>query len=259
MVFNASASPDNVAGTYMVLTAAGGVPPYQWAAYPNGGDAYTVVTAATDPTGATGIDPYAPLGREINYRCTDRTGATVDTGSVQLPDPPGGASALLSSANDPNQWMAVTVLDQTPTTWQGRSVWFDVLDRRDPFVAVAPTRLRAGTLVIRSEDNDTRRGLVAAIAPGYPLILRTTCGDAVDDVTFLVLDVSEDLALDTAKAGARHWTIAYQAVTREIGVYLPDPEWTWQDTVADPRNPSWTAVVAGYTSWAELVSNRRAP
>jgi hypothetical protein len=253
---SATAVPDPAAGLFFVLTAAGGTAPFRWQAFPNGGDVYTVPATSTDPTGRVTYDGLAPFGREVTYRVTDSTGATFDL-EASLDDPP---SAVLSDAVDPNRSAFVTVVDQLPNTWAGRSVWFDVLDRRDPFVAVAPMRYRNGTIVVRvTGGTDDRRDLLDLLTPGVPLVLRSPCHEAVDDVVILVSEVTEELALEAAKAGPRLWRLTYQAVTRDIGPYLPDPSWTWDDLVADPRNPSWTAVEAGYATWDDVAADVRGP
>jgi hypothetical protein len=256
VALSATVVPDPAAGLFFVLTAAGGTAPYRWQAFPNGGDAYTVPATVSDPTGRVTLDGFAPFGREVTYRVTDSTGDDVEV-QATLPDPP---SAVLSDAADPNRAEFVTVLDQLPNTWAARSVWFDVLDRRDPFVAAAPMRYRDGTIVLRvTGGTDDRRALLGMLTPGTPLVLRSPCHEAVDDVVILVTEVTEELSLESAKTGPRAWRLTYQAVTRDIGPYLPDPTWTWADLVADPRNPSWAAVVAGYATWADVTADVRGP
>jgi hypothetical protein len=249
------ADPSPYGATFVELAVSGGVAPYTWQAFPTSGDPYTVPATITNPSGNLTVDGYAPLARPILYRATDSTGASGEA-TVELPDP---GSAVLSDALDPARFMLVTVVDQLPNAWQARSVWFDVLDRRDPFVAVAPLRFRDGTLVVRVHGNDERRALLALLATGSPLVVRSACGDTLDDVVILPNEVAESLVVDKDKAGPRHVAITYQAVTRDLGPYFPDPEWTWSDVVADPRHPSWTALVASFASWSDVVANVRKP
>jgi hypothetical protein len=255
MPLTATATPDAVLGTYMVLRATGGTAPYSWTAYPNGGTAYTVPRTVADPTGATTVDGLAPLGREVTYQVRDSAGASFDV-TAQLPDAP---SAVLSDALNPDRALFVTVLDQLPNEWAARSVWFDVLDRRDPFVALAPMRFRNGTIVVRTVTADERRDLFDMLTPGGPLVLRSPCAAAVDDLTILVNQVSEELTVESAKTGPRSWSLTYQAVSSELGPYLPDPDWDWDGVVSDPRNPSWDVVAASFTSWDDLVTTTRKP
>jgi hypothetical protein len=250
-----SAGPNPYGGTFVELFASGGTAPYVWRAFPTGADDYVVPPTTSQPNGSATFDGYAPLGRPILYRATDSTGATGEA-VTELVDP---GSALLSDALDPNRVAAVTVVDQLPNAWQGRSVWFDILDRRDPFVAVAPLRLRDGTITLRVSGVDERRALLALLETGNPLVLRSACTEAVDDVVLLPMSVDESLVLDDDKSGPRDVAITYQAVTRDLGPYYPDPEWRWADVVADPRHPSWTALVASYASWADVVANVRKP
>jgi hypothetical protein len=253
MALTATAVPDPGDGFYVVLTATGGTAPITWLAYPNGGDSYTVPRASSDPTGRTTVDGTAPFGREVTYQARDAAGDSVDV-QVTLADPP---SAVLSDAVDPNRALMVTVVDQLPNSWAARSVWFDVLDRRDPFVAVAPLRYRDGTLVLRVTTQDDRRSLLGLLTPGTPLVLRSPCHANVDDVVLLPTQVDESLT--GPKGLPREWSITYQAVTRDVGPYLPDPTWSWDDLVADPRNGSWSQVQASYATWDDVVANVRLP
>lgn len=255
MALTATATPDPVDGFYVVLSASGGTAPITWVAYPNGADSYTVPRSSTDATGRRTVDGTAPFGREVTYQARDAVGATVDV-QVTLDDPP---SAVLSDAVDPNLSLMVTVVDQLPNAWAARSVWFDVLDRRDPFVAVAPLRFRDGTITLRVDSSDDRRALLDLLTPGTPLVLRSPCHDNVDDVVLLPTQVGEELTDAGSKGMPRLWSITYQAVTRDLGPYLPDPTWTWQDVPADPRNGTWTQVVASYATWDDLLGNVRLP
>jgi hypothetical protein len=254
-MLTATATPDDVLATYMVLRASGGTAPYSWTAFPNGGTPYTVPRTVADPTGAATVDGLAPLGREVTYQVRDSAGASLDV-TTSLPEPP---SAVLSDALDPARVLFVTVVDQLPNEWAARSVWFDVLDRRDPFVAVAPMRFRNGTIVLRTVTADDRRDLFDLLTTGRPLVLRSPCAAAVDDLTILVNQVTEELASDSMKAGPRSWSLTYQAVSNELGPYLPDPDWDWSAVVADPRNTSWSQVAVSFASWDDLVTNTRKP
>jgi hypothetical protein len=255
MALTATAGPNPYGGTFVELFAAGGTGPYSWRAYPTGGDDYAVPATVNDPTGRVTVDGFAPLGRDILYRVTDSTGAAAEA-SATLTDP---GVAVLSDATDPTRHVLVTVADQLPNEWEARSVWFDILDRRDPFVAVAPLRFRNGELVLLLSGTDARADLLALLAPGTPLVIRSACVSNVDDLVILPTRVREELVNETDKGGARLWTITYQAVTRDLGPYLPDPEWTWELVGMDSRLPSWTAFSATFATWSDAVANIRKP
>lgn len=255
MPITATAAP-SADGTYVILTASGGVAPYVWTAYPTGLDAYPVPASDAYPDGGTTFDGLLPFGRSVLYQVRDATSVIDDTPPITLPAP---ERSVLSDALDPTRNLPVTVNDQLPNEWEARSVWFDVIDRRDPFVAVAPLRLRSGPLSIRTETTDERLALLALLAPGTPLILRSPCGDAIDDVVILPGRVREELVLLENKTGPRTFTIEYQAVTRELGPYVSDPLWSWSLLVADSRNPSWSVVESSFASWDDVVSNVRRP
>lgn len=255
MPITATAAP-SADGTYVILTASGGVAPYVWTAYPAGLDAYPVPASDAYPDGGTTFDGLLPFGRSVLYQVRDATSVIDDTPPITLPAP---ERSVLSDALDPTRNLPVTVNDQLPNEWEARSVWFDVLDRRDPFVAVAPLRLRSGILSLRIETSADRLALLALLAPGTPLVLRSPCHDAIDDVVILPARVREQLANSDSKTGPRTFDVEYQAVTRELGPYVSDPDWTWSLLVADVRNPSWSVVAASFESWDAVVSNVRRP
>jgi hypothetical protein len=255
MALVVTATPSPYGGLYMEMSVSGGTAPYTWRAFPTGTDPYTVPATVTNPSGNLTVDGYAPFGRDILYRATDSTGA-VGEAVAALTDPPGG---VLSDALDPNRAVVLPVLDQLPNQWEARSVWFDVLDRRDPFVAVAPLRFRNGELVVRVDGNDQRQSVIDLLAPGNPLVFRSPCVSALDDVVMLPTSVREALVVEADKSGPRTVTITYQAVTRELGPYLPDPTWTWELVGLDSRLPSWTAFVDTFATWSDAVANVRKP
>lgn len=244
-------------GLWVRLNVSGGVAPYSWTAYPSTGTPYEVPRADTAPDGSATFDGFAPFGAAVSYQVRDSVGQFVDTPAVDVPDTLGSA---LADALDPTTAIVVhRVVDQLPNVWEGRSVWFDVLDRRDPFVAVAPLRLRHGPLVLRVEGNPARLALMSLLATGSPLVFRSPCHDALDDVVLLPETVTESLVSDDDKEGPRLFTIDYQAVTRDLGPYVADPSWTWADLVADPRDTSWAVLVAGFATWADVRTNVRRP
>lgn len=226
----------------MRLYVAGGTPPYTVSAQPSGGrPAYTVrspqTTVSGDATARNLVDGQIPLGTVATiYRVTDAAGATVDSAAVSIP----AALPVLSDALDPGRFVTLTVVSQKPNHWAPRTVWFDVLGRRDPTVAIGPMRLRDGTLVLRYGADVTRRQVIDLLTPGDPMLLRTPCPNAVDDVTFVVTDLAESLALEDAPAGPTVFTLTYQGVTGDLGPFTGDPSRTY-------------ATVAGEsTQYAEL-------
>jgi hypothetical protein len=232
------------------LTVSGGAPAYVAQANPAGDRAAYTVRTEWSGTGASrvGVDGDAPLNTEIQYVVTDQLGAQAVSATVTIPaDRP-----VIASAIDPTTALLVTVAGQKPNNWQARSVWFDVLGSRAPFVSVAPMRLRDGQLDLRAETRADRAALVDLLGLGHPLTLRAVCPDAVDDLVLLPLSVSESLMLTEAPAGATVFSIQYQAVSRELGPYTSDPGRTWAQLVTEQA--TWADVLASYPDWAAVLA-----
>jgi hypothetical protein len=191
------------------------------------------------------IDRWAPLGVPLLYYWQDADGLQVASDPITLvADRP-----VLSSATG-SGFALVTVVTQPPLRWEARSVAHDVLYRPEPVVTVAPARYHSATLRLHVADMVARIGLRALLARGEPLILRTMCGDAVDDVTFLPLRWTEELVSASRPAGARWMDIEYQAVMDNPTAYRPLPDWSWE--ALEAAYESWAAVEAAYATWDQV-------
>jgi hypothetical protein len=236
-----TAAPDDVTGSVR-LVVDGGTAPYVVDASP-GGDRpdyrvrTTWSTVSGVPTARVGVDGDLPLNTPTVYVATDSLGAQAQTPAVSV----HSSVPLLSDATDPGRVLPVVVVSQKPNGWEARSVWWDILGSREPFVSIAPMRLRSGPLVLRTEDRAHRAAMLTLLAPGNPLVLRAPCGDAVDDLVLLVETVDESLVLDDAPAGATLWTLDYQAVSRDLGPYSVDP------------SRSYAAVVAAFPTYGDVL------
>lgn len=211
------------------LTITGGAPEYVVDAAPAGDRAaYRVRSVfskvAGDTTARIALDGDVPLNVPTQWVVTDRTGAQASSPVLTV----DSAHPILADALDPSNAQPVVVVSQPPNTWEARSVWWDVLGQREPFASIAPMRLRSGELVLRVEGGVQRAALMAVMQSGHPVVLRSVCPDAVDDLTLLPEQVAESLVLDDSPSGARNVTIRYQAVTRELGPYAVDPGRTYE-------------------------------
>jgi hypothetical protein len=237
------------------LTITGGTPDYTVQAAP-GGDRlpYTVRSTYSpisgDPTGRVALDGDAPLNTPTQYVVTDKAGQQAQTGVVE----PVSDHPVLADATDPSRAMAVVVVSQPPNEWEARSVWWDVLGQRAPFVSVAPMRLRSGELVLHVPDRSQRARLMNLLAVGNPMVLRSACPPAVDDVVLLPTVVRDELVMESNPAGARMFTITYQAVARELGPYTLDPGRTYASLPTE--SVDYAAVVGKFTDYAALLSGQ---
>lgn len=241
MSLTLTAAPDDATGSVR-LVIDGGVPPYVVDASP-GGDRpdyrirSTYSTVPGTPSARVAVDGDIPLNTPTVYVATDAVGAQGQTAAVSV----HSSVPLLSDATDPGRAVPVVVVSQKPNGWEARSVWWDVLGAREPFVSIAPMRLRSGPLVLRSEDRASRSRLLTLVAPGNPLVLRAPCPDAVDDLVLLVESIDESLVLEDDPAGPTLWTLTYQAVSRDLGPYSVDP------------SRSYAAVAQAYATYGDLV------
>jgi hypothetical protein len=188
------------------------------------------------------VDRWAPMGVPLSYYWVDADGIQQYPETITVvSDRP-----VLSSATGAG-YMPVTVVTQPPLRWEARSVAHDVLYRPEPVVTVAPARYHSATLRLHVEGMVERADLRALLARGEPLILRTPCAAAVDDVTFLPLRWTEELVSASQPGGARWMDVEYQAVMDNPTSYRPLPDWSWDELEA--AYESWDAVEAAYATW----------
>ncbi len=234
------------------LTVAGGTAPYVIDANPAGLPAYrvraTYALVPGSPTARVAVDGAIPLNTATVYVVTDAVGAQVSSGVVTAVS----STPILTVSSDPNSGLAVVVVDQPPNTWESRSVWWDILDSDAPFVSVAPSRPRAGELVLYAESLAERKIIVALFRTGYPLILRAVCPDAVDDVTFLPASLTDELVEPDDKTGPRLLRLSYQAVSAELGPYSTVPVRTYSDVVGE--GATYAAIMVRYADYAALLA-----
>lgn len=234
------------------LTVTGGTAPYVVDAAPSGGRAgYRVRSAfgtvAGAPSTRTATDGDVPLNTDVLYVATDALGAQANSNSVIL----AASLGVLSDATNPNVLVPVTVVRQLPNEWSARSVWWDVLGATAPFASVAPMRLRAGDILIRTDGPTERAGLLDLLATGNPFVLRTPWPDTVDDVVGLIEQLREEPVLEDDQAGARHFTLAYQAVSRQLGIYTDDTGRTY--ALLPVEAATYTALLGLYGSYDAVL------
>lgn len=191
-------------------------------------------------------DRTAPLNQPLTYYATDDLTTVLLANPVTIHAPNPVLSSTMSNAAK-----AVTVVSSRPYQGQGRSVWHPVIGRSDPFVSVFPALYPSGVLVLRCPTNDDRVALVRdLLQPGHPLLLRSTCRDRVDTMTFLMISWSDPFPVDTMREGPTHLEISYQRVTEVAPAYTP-PARTYQQ-VMDER-VTYQAVVDYHRSYQALL------
>lgn len=249
MVLAITATPDaSLAAVRFDVT--GGAGPFILTAYPTGSPSYVVRTMWTlDANVWHAIDGDIPIDVPTSYTVTDTaTGATAATGAVTV----SSASPVLSDALDPTRTVRIPVVSQTPDEWQARSVWWDVLGTRAPFVSVAPLRYRNGDLVLYVADRTERDAALAVLTSGSPFVLRTPCRDRVDDIIGLPERVSADTVVNGEESGPFTVTITYQAVARELGPYVGQGGRTY--AVALAESATYDVVLSTFASFRDWLA-----
>ena len=196
-------------------------------------------------TGTTLWDYTADLNRPYEYVATDDVSSEV-AGPVTI----AADGPVLASTTSPLA-KRVTVVDYRPLTMEGRSVWHPVLGRRDPFVTIHPTLYPSGTLRLWAATNTDRVAITELMDGGEPLLLRSTCPDRVDTMTFIVLRGSDPFAGEGRKHGPAYLELEFQMVSEVAGVAPPAPDRTYQTVVDD--HPTYTDVLDGYATYRGLL------
>jgi len=189
---------------------------------------------------ANAVDRWPPLNVEVVYAWVDAAGSAEVSVTVTS-DAPILSSAMGSGSRK------VIVKDQPPLEFESRTYVHDVLYRPDPVVAVQPARYPSGTLVLWVRDRTERVALLSLLSSGDPLVLRSTCPEAVDDMTLQPLRWSDPLVADAAKRGPRLLQIEYQSISSAPTMYAAPPAWSWEDVEA--AYASWADFEAAFASW----------
>lgn len=235
------------------FTITGGSGSYVLDASPAVGSRYRVRSMLTpivgDPNGRTGVDGDIPLDVPTTYIVTDgSSGAQLVLAPVTVTAP----GPLLSDATDPTRVVPVVVVSQKPDEWSARSVWWDVLGARAPFVSIAPLRYRAGPLVLYVAGHADRDAVLSLLSSGVPFVLRTPCRDAVDDVIGIPEAITGDLVAPDVPSGPGLLTIRYQAVSRELGPYSGQAGRTYG--IALSESASYDVVTSSFATYADWLS-----
>lgn len=195
-------------------------------------------------------DRGAPLNQPVTYYAVDDV-STVSTTPVTVTAEYPVLSSTMSNAALP-----VTVVRHRPKDFQGRSVWHPVIGRSDPFVSVFPMTYPSGVLVLLAATNQDRLDLIELMTPGYPLLIRSTCPDRLDGMTFTVTSARDPFQSDEMREGATYLELDYQQVTAVSPAWSP-PARTYQD-VLDEDN-TYADVLTHYGSYQDLLDGVRLP
>lgn len=213
-----------------------------WTRVDTGAESGSALAAATIGTGTVVRDAMPPLGRLVYY--TNSAGETTNTVLVSSSQP-----ILYNPVT--GEHLALTVVSQPPTTWVGRSTWYPILDRIDPVSVTGKPLYGRGDLVVHLPGRGARAKLQRLLFDGSPLVLRTPCPYAVDDMVFVVEQWSDELVSAAAPSGPRLVSITYQAVAEAVATLgLHASHWTYWH-VAESR-ATYDTVKGEFASYAAL-------
>jgi len=147
----------------------------------------------------------------------------------------------------------VTVILYRPYEFDGMSVWHPVLNRSDPFVTIHPALYPRCELHLHAPTNSDRKAIQALLMRGDPLLLRSTCDDRLDSITFLPTSWADPLMADAARSGPTRYEIRAQLVQEAPGLVTAVPDRIYADlppeaaTYADLKAmwPTYTALRDG--------------
>ena len=196
--------------------------------------------------GPTVLDRGVRLNEPVTYFATDDVDLVVAASPVEMAADLPVLAQTMNSAAKP-----VHVDSYRPYSGEGRSVWHPVIGRSDPFVSIFPATYPQGELVLRAADNAERTELIRMMQPGDPLLIRSTCPDRLDTMTFLMLGWNDPYARDEAQGGPSLIRIRYQRVTEVLAAWTPSPDWTYQ-AVLD-THPTYQAVLDAFPTYQALL------
>jgi hypothetical protein len=189
---------------------------------------------------------YGPeLNRPYTYIATDDTSAEVSQTVTVTADRP-----VLASTTSPIAY-PVTVVEYRPLRGEGVTRWHPVLGRSDPFVTIHPALYPSGLLRLLAPDHTTRIQLWQLLEGGEPLLLRTTCADRVDSMTFVATSWEDPFLGAAARSGPATIDIDFQRITEVPGIAPPIPDRTWQ-TILDGHT-TWQDVLGSYKDWRAVL------
>lgn len=179
-----------------------------------------VVRNGDATSAATVIDYDPPFGTPLVYRAVDTSGASATADTVLAVDVPVVSHPGLGFLQ------VATRLVSDTATWQSTSRRHDIIGRADPVFTVNPLAYRSGTLTLALPDLPATDELVAAMADGWPILLRTPCADRFRDGWLQPLNVSEE-PVGMFGPGWRTLRLDYQATGPPTqNPYVPAAPWT---------------------------------
>ena len=190
-------------------------------------------------------DYTADLNRTFEYVAADDVDSDT-VGPVRIDaDAPVLSSSMSAIAR------AVQVVDYRPLSGQGRTRWHPVLGRPDPIVTVHRALYPSGLLRLSVPTPAERQALIDLLRLGEPLLLRSTCPERVDTMTFVMQNWQDPFAGRGRKHGPAYLDIDFQQVSAFTSIAPPDPDRTYQ-TILD-QHATYAEVLQVYTDYRHVL------
>lgn len=235
-----TATPDNAAGRVRVVfsDAQGGT------LTRTRGDTGTTepVRGGAALTGYGILDDYeAPFGVPLTYSVDGVWDTITFTPNAQ---------AWLSHPTDPSLTLAVTVVDDTPHTYDVAGGVLPVIDSEWPVALHSRRTVHTGSLDVITPWAD-RHQMDALLRDGSPLLLRSQPDCRVDDLWMFIQPATRE-KLGPPHSTRLRWLLDYQRVDNPPGQVTAPPANAW--SAVTQTHASWTALAAAHTSWGDVVT-----
>jgi hypothetical protein len=201
-------------------------------------------------TSAAGIvfDYEAQPGIEHTY------GLSGGTATATLPAPAGCDGAFLVHPLDPSLTLKVKVRDDNPNRWTSPGTLHEVMGRRDPIVTHTVRTYHSGELVFWTPYAQ-EQAVIDLFADGTPILLNPPACCPLRRVWMWAPDIERD-KINVDGGSGLWWRFSYTRVG-EPGGFITRPDHvanTWAGVVAEPSEPTWTALVANHATWTDVVT-----
>lgn len=191
-------------------------------------------------------DRDAPLNTDLVYIASDSTGQ-----SPQIPARLDGGDAVLNVMSDPTLTAVVTVLADVDQRYTGRTTAHPILGTNAVLATVEKPSYRAGMYRFLVPTVDEWQTLLAIIATGAVMLLRSPCQTEYADTSFIMTDTLKTLPWNRAAPRHRIVEMSYQSTSPDTA-RPRDYAWAWGDVPG--RFASWGDVPLAVATWGDLAS-----
>jgi len=246
MTAEVTATPDHAAGDVTVTGSGLGAGPVTVSRIGRDGRGVPVRGAVSLPIvgGAlTVLDYECPLGVPVSYRVTEPDGTLTDSAPLTL----ATAHPILSHPGIVGARVPLRIVRDDAGA-DARTVLFEVIGRADPVPSAAPMGSGSGSLTVLVDSVPAADALAWILADGWPVLLRTPCGDLFRD-GWLAVTRSGESAPNPGR-GSRTVTLDYRRVARPADAPYATRPWRLADV--DDAFATLADVDGAYATLADV-------